>query len=443
MQEKDPKVNHDEKLKPVPYGQYFINEFSEVFDKDGNRLDYINEKDEPVAYIDWFEGRKEYLVAHLVAVTKFDIKLPPDLLNGVEVLYKDQNPKNIFSSNLYYRFRSPIEVPDKPGLYYIPYYTNYSISKEGDMFNLRLGRYHSWHVTKYRKVKNVTGGYHISRAKRDIGFGTHLPRHRALCLAFHKYDSNPFDLVVNHKNGVPGDDRIDNLEWTTYSKNNQHAYDNGLIPNGMVKVLCKNTIKNTLVKYSSIARAARELGKTESFIHSRLKKNHRRYEDGLIFKLDDDSPWPELEERVVRSPKIKAVMARNIFTGKIYIANTAEELSKTINVDMNTILLSANSEKIVPHRGFNFRFVSGFKNWPNHHEKSLRIYKDNPLDPPFGYELFDTKGKELRFFTSHRQAAEYLGISPVSVRRRARLGLCIDGLILKSFNPLDHLGPPT
>lgn len=49
--------------------------------------------------------------------------------------------------------------------------------------------------------------------------------HRLVCRAFH--GEPPAGHVVNHKNGVRGDNRVENLEWTTVAENCHHAMRNG------------------------------------------------------------------------------------------------------------------------------------------------------------------------------------------------------------------------
>lgn len=98
---------------------------------------------------------------------------------------------------------------------------NYWITPEGRIF--RGNR-------ELKKNKGTNGYITVSikylNGERKLEFV-----HRLVAVAFiPNLENKP---VVNHKNLIKSDNRVENLEWVTYKENNQHAHDNGAFrPNG-------------------------------------------------------------------------------------------------------------------------------------------------------------------------------------------------------------------
>ena len=100
-------------------------------------------------------------------------------------------------------------------------------------------------------------------------------------LVAEQYIPNPEKKpCVNHINGIKDDNRVENLEWVTYSENTIHAYDNGLLK---LRKLTEQQIDEIRMKYKpfkyTIPTLSKEYGVGLNTIHQILKnKTYKRKE---------------------------------------------------------------------------------------------------------------------------------------------------------------------
>ena len=93
-------------------------------------------------------------------------------------------------------------------------FTNYRVSENGEIFNIKTGR-------KLKKTYNQYGYVRVTLSQNGKILSTY-----AHILVAKLYLRNPKALPeVNHKDGDKTNNYYKNLQWTTHQKNIKHAYD--------------------------------------------------------------------------------------------------------------------------------------------------------------------------------------------------------------------------
>lgn len=301
----------------------------------------------------------------------------------------------------------------------IPGFPGYIINRDGLLKATECGGEVTWYVSGPTQRGGV-GGYYTASVMNEHGKVRWIGRHRLLALAFLGAPDNVDKMVINHRNGIPGDDRIENLEWVTRGQNNQHAYDSGLKSDAK-PILVKNMISGEVTRYNTIALCARALGYTTgTFIYWRLNKvdGIKRYSDEIMFKYDDGTPWPEVDwfdMKIHRGGVEQDYVALNLFTKELQVFRGLNEGQRITGIDKGTICSHVNHGRLLPMNGWIVRFMTASIKWPKFNERILAICRDHPLKQPHGLVVLDTQTGEETFYTSTEKACEVMGLKKQTV----------------------------
>lgn len=150
----------------------------------------------------------------------------------------------------------------------------FKVSNLGRVLGKRSGKILKQHTNKNGRATLATriGG----RQGEAVTFFVH----RLVAEAFvENVENKP---QVNHKDGNPSNNSVDNLEWVTASENMQHAFDNKLIVASRGVESCSASLSESQVEYireNPAGKTVRELAVDCGVHHSTIVrcKNKDRY----------------------------------------------------------------------------------------------------------------------------------------------------------------------
>lgn len=147
----------------------------------------------------------------------------------------------------------------------------YEVSEHGEVCSCERITSDGKHLQR-RKLK---GGYFSNEYKfmclRKDGENKNHLVHRLVAQAFIPNPENK--PCINHKDGNKQNNKVENLEWCTYSENRKHAYDNGLSPQrGFPR---KVTIKQGehIALFDTMKDCAKFFGFEKGWLHNQIRKH--------------------------------------------------------------------------------------------------------------------------------------------------------------------------
>ena len=290
------------------------------------------------------------------------------------------------------------EDPLQNGFVRLSKFNRYAINREGVVFDLVRRRF---------LKPGYSAGYYRFTMINDQGERKSSSRHRLVAMMFTECPENYEDLQVNHKNGVRGDDRPENLEWVTCGDNIRHAFLSGLKVN-IKPVVVENVLDGGLRVFQSIKLCCEFLNISESTLSRSLRTEPFLYE-----RLPVRVFYQNREDRLRINANETAVYVRDMRTKTVTEFESIVKCSKQLGIDPRLIQSRINSE-------FNRVYPDGLQ---------IRRKRDSPswYDPDNVEEEIQRAGRtceclmmdsvtgEISMFPSQRALASHLELSEASI----------------------------
>lgn len=300
------------------------------------------------------------------------------------------------------------------GLFAIPGFSRYGITPFGLVFNRENGN--------VLDGSTNPDGYVNFRLMDDNGHTLTWGRHRLLAYVFKHPGVNIDTLVVNHINAIKGDDRLDNLEWTTNQGNIEHAGALGLTEK-CTPISVRDVDTGLVMKYPSIVECARYLGMTKDAINYRVKAGENRVfpERKQYRPSHKDCPWyvPEnINLSLLENSTSKQVCVRFLLTKEVKVFSQMSELAIYLNTPASTLTLWINQPNQAVLPGY-IQLKWGVDKTPWREVLDPYLELDNYTGKR-SVKVIHDQTKETRIFSSAVECARAFNLSPTALNYRLK-----------------------
>lgn len=305
------------------------------------------------------------------------------------------------------------ELDDYPGFYAIPDYPDYGISQDGLVFNVTRQTFLSGSVNP--------AGYHNFRIQSSSGKILTWGRHRLLAFVFKNPGVPIDDLVVNHKNGIKGDDRLDNLEWVTEVENIEHAGALGINPKCR-PVDVRDVKTGIIMRFPSFIKCAKYFGVSKDTIAWRLRyDDQREFPEGRQYRYSQvTGPWPH-PDYTGPVGKEHPVIVRYLISGISVQYDSQREAAKALGISDGCISTwLSNNENLPVRRGLlQIKYLHDPQHWVTP-RKLFTEYFQTTNQRAVGVRDHNSGTKSIVIYSSANECCRALGLKPTALNHRLK-----------------------
>ncbi len=354
------------KVTVVDYSKYTVDENGVVTDRSGSAMEpYIDSNGLKRILLRGDNGKETRpFLARLVlrSFRPLDQDIVEAYMSGIHL---DGDKLNCSIHNL--KWSDAKMIPPTPKDDYeffpIPGYSLYKINKAGQI-QLRF-------TNKPVSYYSPESTYHRVSIVNDKSVRSNVGIHRLLALTFLEHPYDTYHLIINHKDGNPANNKVENLEWVTHTDNINHAYYTGLRSETR-KIKLMNPVNREVIVMASLNDAARFLKCNPGALHGVIndrKMTQRSYRGFYIKYEDDNTDWPDSDvaDGVVVWDGI-AVEVTDITTGQTFKFKSYSEAGRIICDNPNNM--------------FARNYALGIRKKPYKGKYTARLIPDGEVESP-------------------------------------------------------------